>query len=351
MSHNKKDKKILIPKLVAVNSIVVLLGTLFAGVFLKDYACFLVNFRKITGQELVERLNVFLLIISIPIFFGVSILQYFSVKKILHPVNILSQAALNIRKGRIPPIIEVNDSGELGELSRNFNSMVAALTSTQEQREELLRDIAHELRTPLTNINGYLEALQNGVIDGDPELFGSLLDESRRLTRIVELITELNDWDKTINFLEKPFTNIDIKEILSESLISFQLKLDAHFSTTKILILSALIFGHKDGLKQVFSNILQNIIDYNEGNWLEISSVYQTNSIIISFSHKGKFIDPGKKEKIFERFYRLEESRTTKGAGLGLAISKSIIEAHNGSIGLTTTGNNHTFWISIPVIT
>jgi len=74
------------------------------------------------------------------------------------------------------------------ELIDNFKAMSGTIISVQHHRDEMLRDIAHELRTPLTNINGYLEALQNGVIDGDPELFGSLLEESHKITRMVELI-------------------------------------------------------------------------------------------------------------------------------------------------------------------
>jgi two-component system, OmpR family, sensor histidine kinase BaeS len=229
--------------------------------------------------------------------------------------------------------------------------MAQTLVSVQEQREEMLRDIAHELRTPLTNINGYLEALQNEVIEGEPELFGSLLEESRRITRIVELITELNFWSNGNYFLEKEFIGIEIKTLLTETLTTFQLKLADQIVDLDIQVEQATIVGNPDGLKQVFTNLLQNILDYNIGNQLSINGAMEGDHFKICFSHQGQRIDLDKKEKIFERFYRIEESRSTKadGAGLGLAIAKSIVTAHHGKIDLDTDGTNHIFSIELPV--
>ena len=229
--------------------------------------------------------------------------------------------------------------------------MTETLSVVQTRREEMLRDIAHELRTPLTNINGYLEALHNGVLTGDRELFGSLLEESRRITRIVDLISELDAWNKEVYFLEKQFEEVDMSEVLNESLAAFQLKLTGGFDSVHQDIESSTVFGHKDGLKQVISNLLQNIIDYDVGRLLSVEAKPSGSSYVLTFSHKGNYIDPDRKELIFERFYRLEESRSTKveGAGLGLAIARSITQAHRGEIGLDTNGHDHSFWVRIPL--
>ncbi|MBT2709449.1 HAMP domain-containing protein [Pseudomonas sp. ISL-84] len=340
----------LLSKLVALNSLVILLVILLAGFSVKDYACFLVNSEDVTGQDLVDTLNGFLWMVSIAAFVIAGLFHYFTVRKIVRPIRHLSLAAKEIKEGRAPGKVDAPSSGELKELTENFNSMAASLVSIQEKREEMLRDIAHELRTPLTNINGYLEALQNGVVEGDPELFGSLLEESRRITRIVELITELNSWNTGIYFMEKPIEPLAIDEVLTESLNAFRLKLDDSFENQQIHIEQALIMGNKDGLKQVFTNILQNTLDYNAGKELAIDASLTGSQYTITFSHTGQFIDPEKKDLIFERFYRLEESRSTKvnGAGLGLAIAKSIITAHKGDIDLKTDGSQHTFKIMLP---
>ncbi len=132
---------------------------------------------------------------------------------------------------------------------------------------------------------------------------------------------------------------------------AFRLKLDNEFSEVDVHIEQAVLLGNKDGLMQVLSNILQNTLDYNTGQHLEIKGTVKDNIYTISFTHRGQFINPGKKERIFERFYRLEESRTTKaeGAGLGLAIAKSIVTAHHGKIGVDSDGTCHTFWIELPL--
>lgn len=318
---------------------------------MKEYACFLVNAENITGPMLVETLDGFLWKVSILAFVISSSFHYVTVKKIVRPIASLSNAAQKIKEGEIPSKVEVSTSGELKELAENFNAMAASLQSVQEKREEMLKDISHELRTPLTNINGYLEALQTGVIEGDKELFGSLLEESRRITRIVELITELNNWNTGITFSRKTLAQVDIKNVLEESLTAFQLKLNSHFTDVRFDIKEAVLLGNQDGLMQVFTNILQNISDYTTGASLEVKGEIREGIYMISFSHTGRLIDPEKKEMIFERFYRLEESRSTKadGAGLGLAIAKSIVIAHNGTIGLETNGRDHTFWIRLPL--
>lgn len=351
MRRIRSMANLLLSKLVAVNSIVILIVIMLAGISVKDYACFLVNHEQVTGAQLVDTLNSFLIKVSIIAFIAAGLVHYFSVKRIVKPVKTMAIAANQIKEGRIPPKIDLAASGELGELVTNFNAMTETLSVIQTRREEMLRDIAHELRTPLTNVNGYLEALHNGVLNGDRELFGSLLEESRRITRIVDLISELDAWNKEVYFLEKQFEAVEIRDVMTESIAAFKLKIDRQFHTFTNEMNPSRIFGHKDGLKQVISNLLQNIIDYDTGRHLDIKAIANGTDYTITFSHKGYYIDPEKKDLIFERFYRLEESRSTKseGAGLGLAIARSIIEAHNGDIGIDTNGYDHTFRIRIPI--
>lgn len=348
----KVSKSNLLLKLVFLNSMVILLVILFAGLSVKNYACFLVNSEDMTGQVLVHTLDGYLFKVSVLAFFIAGLFHYITVKKIIKPIKQLSSAAKEIKERNHPTKVHIAASGEMKDLIENFNSMADTLHKVQEQREEMLRDIAHELRTPLTNINGYLEALQNKVIEGNSELFGSLLEESRRITGIVELITELNSWNNGVYFLEKPFEHVEIDKTLSESIKVFHLRMEDKFSETSFQIESGIIEGNKNGLMQVFTNIFQNILDYNAGDKLEVTGQINNDQYLITFSHIGQSIVPEKKDLIFERFYRLDESRSTRssGAGLGLAIAKSIISAHRGHLGLDTDGTSHTFWIKLPLI-
>ncbi len=353
MRRIKGIASLLLSKLVAINSIVILLVIMLAGISVKDYACYLVNHEQVTGQQLVETLNSFLIKVSMIAFIAAGLLHYFSVKRIVNPVKAMSAAANQLKTGTIPSKIDVQASGELGELVTNFNAMTDALSVVQKRREEMLRDTAHELRTPLTNINGYLEALHGGVLKGDQELFGSLLEESRRITRIVDLIAELDEWSQESHFPEKQFEEMDMKQVLTEAVAAFHLKLSARFQAVNQRIDHAPVLGHKDGLKQVLSNLLQNCIDYDTGGHLAIQGQREGANYKVTFTHEGTYIDPKNKDLIFERFYRLEESRSTKaeGAGLGLAIAKSIMNAHQGQIGVDTDGHTHSFWIKIPLQT
>jgi two-component system, OmpR family, sensor histidine kinase BaeS len=331
---------------------VILIVILLAGFSVKEYACYLVNSENIVGKDLIHTLNDFLWKVTFLAFIIAGLFHYLTVKRIVGPIKHLSLAAKKIKEGNSPSLVKVSSSGEMKELIENFNSMAETIASNQEQREEMLRDIAHELRTPLTNINGYLEALQNGVIDGNSELFGSLLEESRRITRIVELITELNSWTDGNYFSDKLFEPLPIDKVLSETLTAFHLKLQDCFIDIDTQIESGTILGNQDGLRQVFTNLLQNVLDYNTDSQLIVKGVKEKDRYVLSFTHTGQYIEPEKKERIFERFYRIEESRTTKseGAGLGLTISKSIITAHSGKIGLETDGHHHTFWIELPMM-
>ncbi|MDQ0273943.1 ATP-binding protein [Cytobacillus purgationiresistens] len=347
---NKKFQNLL-SKLVALNSIVILFVIILAGISVKDYACFLVNSEQVIGKELVDTLNSFLWKIGILSFLLVGVFHYITVKKIIAPIKELTEAAKEIKAGHLPKKVNVQTTGEINELINNFNAMTEKLKYVQERRDDMLRDIAHELRTPLTNINGYLEALQNKVITGTPELFGSLLEESRRITRVVELITELNSWHPDYLFLEKEFKPLKVNIILEDSIKSFQLKLNKEFNNINIKIDESSIMGNQDGIKQIFNNILQNIVAYNIGDELSINAKLFKEDYIITFSHLGEEIFEQQKDLIFERFYRIEESRSTKtdGAGLGLSIAKGIVDSHGGDIGVNTDGNNHTFWIKFPL--
>ncbi|MGF2616277.1 sensor histidine kinase [Rossellomorea aquimaris] len=347
-----KFKTNLLTRLVALNSLVILLVILLAGLTLKDYTCYIVNTENVTGSSLVETLNWFLLKVSILAFVIVGIVHYITAKKMIGPLKELSDAAREIQRGKSPEKLKISTSGELKELVESFNSMSESLRISAMKRDEMMKDIAHELRTPLTNMNGYLEGLKNEVIDGSPALFGSLHEESSRITRIVEHITDLNNWNEIEQFHQDRFQAISIKKLLDEIITAFDLKLTKQFTNISIELEEAEISGDKDGLKQVFTNILQNISDYNTGDSLSVSAEKGTEVVIIAFTHKGKFIDPIKKDMIFERFYRVDESRTTKsdGAGLGLAIASSIISAHQGSLDIITDGTTHSFLIKIPLI-
>src|SRR5699024_1779028 len=119
---------------------------------------------------------------------------YFT-KKLIDPLRKLITSTKSMKKGDYPEPLEVTSWDEIGELISNFNGLVGQLKTNHEQRKKLVTDLSHELRTPLTNLNGYLHALKNGVIEGDEKLYHSLYQESERLTKMLSQLEVLKEWD------------------------------------------------------------------------------------------------------------------------------------------------------------
>lgn len=336
-------------RLILFHSVVIFLAILLVGLSIKEYACFLVNAKQMSGQMLVDMLNRFFWKIGIAIFTISGLFSLVYVTQLIRPIQWLAKAVLNIKEGNIPRPIDFKASGEIKQIIQHFHSLTTTLHSIQEQQETMVRDMSHAFRTPLTNIQGYLEALQNGVIDGHPDVYRSLLEESQRLTRIVEQVRELHAW-KERGDITKTHQPLAIHQLLRQTILTFQPRLDACFQEVITQIEPAMIEGHPDGLTNAVSNILQNLLEYNTGDRLIVRGTKGDDNYIISFQHKGEWINPAEKNLLFQPFYQSERSRSlpTVGAGLGLTLSQHIICAHSGQIGIDTDGFTHTFWMKLP---
>ena len=309
------------------------------------------NTQNVSGHELSKILDGFLINVAILSFLTVGFIHYFFIIKLFHPLKKLTQASQNINRGVIPPVLSISRNDEIGKLTKSFNSMLHTLSSIQFKQETMLRDLAHELRTPLTNLNGYLEGLTTGLIKGERLIYQSLLDESNRITRLVEQITTFNAWQEDKGFLTAPFEVLSTKKMIDDSLQAFELKLKATLKMN-VSIEDVSVSGHEDGLKQVFYNILQNVVDYDVGGWLIIDGKVDQNYYNLRFKHEGQQIPKDKANEIFERFYRIDSSRrlNTEGGGLGLAIAREIIESHEGTIELVTDEYIHIFCVKLPIL-
>ncbi|MFC0189914.1 sensor histidine kinase [Fictibacillus aquaticus] len=340
----------LFSKLAIINGLAIGIVILFAGLSIKDYACLLVNDWKIVGPEFNKRLDIYFLQVSLLAFLLAFFVHFFLVKRVIHPLKKLTDQAIKIKQGVYPVPLQVIEKDEIGELTKTFNEMTATLQDNEQKRTRMFRDIAHELRTPLTNLNGYLEGLKSGVIHGDTELFGSLLEESKRLTRLVEQVTELNRWEDS---LQDKWQCIAINQLIMESVEFFSVALNRKRITYEIDAENVILEGNKDGLKQILFNLLNNVCFYDKAGWVKINGEVKNSFYKISIINEGQYINPEKKDLLFDRFYRGDPSRkrNTDGSGLGLTIVKEITEAHGGHAGIETDGKHHCFWFQIPIKT
>jgi signal transduction histidine kinase len=281
------------------------------------------------------------------------LLTFFLSRRILSPVKALTNAARQLGKGDFSRRVDYKGKGELGELASSFNSMADNLERIERLRRNMVADIAHELRTPLSNLKGYLEAINDGVVKADDATVHSLNEEASSLSRLVEDLQELSLADAgEIKIHLQPE---DIGRLIRETVIVTQAKtavkglaltcdLPEVISTVNIDI-------HR--IKQVLNNLLANAIVHTpRGGCITVTAREQDNRIYVSVSDTGEGIPPEELPMIFERFYRIDKSRTraTGGSGLGLTIAKRLIEAHGGTIEVQSeVGKGSTFTFTLPV--
>lgn len=319
-------------------------------------ACFLVDGME-TGsgwsQELFNStLFNYLLIFSIIAIVAGSLIHFYLTKKLIQPLRELIESTKSMKHGHYPRPIEVKSEDEIGELIDHFNGLVQQLIDTQQNREKFVSDLSHEFRTPLSNLEGYLNALKNGVIEGDQKLYHSLLNESKRLTQMLEQLELLKEWNDLSqqSYIENEI--VDINSVITQSVKMFDWLLKDRDMSVDVQVKHAKINANYEGILQVMSNLIDNAIYYYQGTEpIVIKGVIDQETYIVSITGPGQEIPLEYQNSIFERFYRIDPSRNreTGGTGLGLAIIKEIVEQHHGKVGLQSDGTNHTFWFSLPL--
>lgn len=347
-------KRSLIWKLILINGLVIGVVIWITGVSVKDFACFLVNQYRFSDD--VEKglfnstMQNYLLRASIIAVTAAAVIHYFFVRRIVKRLKQLAVFARQLTKGHYPETIKESSQDEIGQLTKDFNQLVRTLQQVEESRKQMISDISHELRTPLSNINGYLEALSEGVIEGSQEIYRSLHNESMHLTYLVDQLHQLSAWGAK-KLSEPNLQEVNIQLFVEACIQHFEMELKSKKISSHIDLQPAVVLADQVGLKQIMNNLLKNAIQYDEGGFIEIDGELTANEYRIKITNEGRSIPPEKSEQIFERFYRLESSRNreTGGSGLGLAIVKEIVKRHGGRVGLITDGKRHTFWFSLPI--
>jgi signal transduction histidine kinase len=262
------------------------------------------------------------------------LLTVFLSGRILAPVNALSTAARRLSKGDFSQRVNAIAKDEVGELAGTFNSMAEELGRAEEMRRNMVADVAHELRTPLTNVRGLTEAISDGVVEADSRTVKSIHEEVMLLARLVEDLQELT-------LAEAGQLRLNVQEVEISSLVQRAADAARARADTKNIRLdvdvppSAVVSGDGERLAQVVRNLVTNAINYTpEGGHVGLAVEAKEREVEIGVSDTGMGISPEELPHIFERFYRVDKSRSraTGGVGLGLTIAKRLVEAHGGRI-------------------
>ena len=278
-------------------------------------------------------------------------LSFLLVRRVLDPLTQMTAIARRIASGDYSGSSLMATRDEVGQLAMAFNRMTESLRHIEQLRKTMMIDVAHELRTPLTNMQGYLEALMDGVVAPSKETFGLLLEETMRLVHLVEDILRLARADAARADLHR--VEVDMSALIGQGIDSFQ----PQFDSKGIRVEPSLIKGtdqllaDPDKLSQVVTNLLQNAWQYTPpGGTFRIYTESLPGEVKVVFANTAGELDEKDLPFIFERFYRGEKSRSREhgGAGIGLAIVKELVEAHNGHVGAEMAGGEIRIWFTLP---
>lgn len=339
-------------RLTFLNTIAFAAVIIISGFTIYNAACALVSGMESDVQrqnQFNAALFQFLWIFSaLTIIIG-SLLHFYFTKKLMGPLKELIESTKAMKDGRYPKTIQNGSDGEIGELTGHFNELVQQLKSKEQSRQKVVSDLSHEFRTPLSNLNGYMNALSNGVIEGDAALFKSLHGEAKRLTSMVEQLEQLKEWDLAAAAPLVETKQEEMSQLIRQTVEMFQWRKDI---TVQIEAASGIVGVYNGGIQQVLSNMIENAVRYYQGTKpIQIIGEISGSNYCVSIISEGQKIPETDREKIFERFYRSDSSRNrdTGGSGLGLAISKEIIEFHKGEIGLNFIKGRYAFWFKVPL--
>ncbi|MBU8908714.1 sensor histidine kinase [Desertibacillus haloalkaliphilus] len=342
-------------RITIVNSLVIGVVIWIVGISVKDYACYLIEQENtLTAAQRAAFINqmdsylVFAVILAVIV---AAIVHFYFIHSLLDPLRTLTEATKEMTNGHEPKPIPIANDDEIGKLTEHFNHMVQQIKRNEDAREKLTRNVAHELRTPLTNINGYLEALRSGVIQGDRKLYDSLYEESSRLTELVEQLQQINIWHAGTQTSQDEYERLSMKDLIEQQIEHFQLQLQKQAIEVRTSIENKEVTASEGGLKQVLNNLFENVLRYDRGGWMEVQGMMTEKGYKVQVRNEGVPIPVTSPDQPFERFYRADGSRNRKlgGSGLGLAIVKEIIESHDGEVGFQTNENIHTFSFTLPV--
>ncbi|MFA6498174.1 MAG: ATP-binding protein [Desulfurivibrionaceae bacterium] len=257
-------------------------------------------------------------------------------KRLVRPLRGLAEATRQLAAGKFATRVDVVSADELGQLADNFNTLAMTLEKNEQARQQWVADISHELRTPVAILRGEIEALQDGIRQPDSDSLRSLHGEVLRITRLVDDLYQLTMSD--LGALTYQKEKLDIIGLLKETVASH----DTKFSDKGITLTSTLprentveILGDAERLRQLFANLLANSLKYTTaGGELRIGTTCHERTVTIDFQDSAPGVAGADMDRLFERLYRIEASRNraTGGAGLGLAICRNIVEAHQGKI-------------------
>jgi signal transduction histidine kinase len=282
------------------------------------------------------------------------IVSVFTARRITGPLQAMTDASQRIASGDYHQRVHMPGEDELGVLAYSFNQMAETLEQVEQTRVELIGNVAHELRTPLSSIRSTMEGLVDGVLPAEMATFLSVQHEVTRLQRLVQDLEELSRAEAGQILLDlRPG---DIGPLIRTAADRLRTQYDDKGVRLEVDIPPSLPAVRMDRARitQVFINLLGNALQYTPvGGSVTVNARSEVREVVVSVHDTGLGISVEHLPHLFERFYRVDRSRSRAGggSGIGLTISKYLVEAHGGRIwaGSPGVGQGSTFTFTLPL--
>ena len=273
-------------------------------------------------------------------------------RRILRPVEELTAAARRMERGDLNARVAARSADEIGQLARAFNAMAETRSQAEDLRRRMVGDIAHELRTPLTNLRAQVEAIEDGLLPANADTLASLREETALLARLVDDLQDLALAEA--GQLRLDVSQVSVEEAARAAIAALRPTADAAGVKLESEIEPGLPPARTDRerLAQILRNLLANAITHSPRDGIvRVAARREGAYLEIAVSDDGPGVAPEHRERIFDRFYRVDPSRSraTGGAGLGLAIVRQLARAQGGDARVESEpGRGARFIVNLP---
>lgn len=325
-----------------------------------DYIGIVMVSTPMTGTlNILNKLSDFYLIVSILTVAIVTLIMSIFAKKHSEPLREMAKTASAFGHGDLNARVNIRSSysQEVEELALAFNNMASSLQKSEYRRQEFIANVSHELKTPMTTIGGYVDGILDGTIPKEKHkhYMQVVSDETKRLSRLVRSMLDISLLQDQGGVPEEKKTRFDLEECVGQVLITFEQKIIQKQVMVEVDMPEHPVFtmANQDYITQVIYNLLDNAVKFcPSGGTLGISIKEGSNKAYVSISNTGETIPPEELPLVFDRFHKMDKSRSQNrdGWGLGLYIVKTIICSHGEDISVSSMDEKTEFTFTLPLI-
>jgi len=302
--------------------------------------------------------NIFLTAATFVVLIAVFAVSAFA-RRESRPMRDLARTANAFAHGNLEARVKIEEdcSEEMEELALAFNNMASSLQKSEYQRQEFVANVSHELKTPMTTIAGYIDGILDGTIPEHRQRYYLQIvsDETKRLSRLVRSMLDISQLQKEQGIPEEKKMHFDLEECLGQVLITFEKKITDKMLEVEVDMPEHPVytFANRDYVTQVIYNLIDNAVKFcPEGKTLGLRIREGGNKAYVSISNEGATIPPEELPLVFDRFHKLDKSRSQNrdGWGLGLYIVKTIVCSHGENISVSSKDGKTEFTFTMPLV-